>query len=579
MPSKPPSNKVTDALKGVSRSVETGRGGAIRASLFYATLGLALVIVVLPILAIVLFAIFPKLNELSLVGAFSNLEPHLRDPRLLPAVVNSVSLALSVCLASTVMAVCAVLVRVRLGRFGAVWDVVFLVPFLIPPFTGAFAWVQLGQRNGFLDQVLGFNISGFLFSFSGIVAVMALNLFPIIYFTTASSLHLIGKRYDDVARVFGAGAARRLTRIVLPLVGTAIISSNLLVFIMSVEEFGTAEILGRRVGIDFIVTYIHEKLTDWPIDLPGASVLSMILIVIALAAYMMHVRLTQRVATSVDEVQIQTGRSQLGPMLTALGHGALAGLAFIAVALPVLSILISALMQRMSGGLVWSNLSFAAFIDLFTTHPEAMAAITTSLHLALATSLVTIVIGILAAFFIVRWRSALSGPLDFLLTLPNAIPAMTVAVGLILVWNQAFWPWTPYNTWWVLLLAYTCILLPYPVRMITGTLRQLPISMQDAAVVYGASDLGVILRINGPALLGVSLASGFIVFAIASRELVTSLLLAPPGFETVSTFVFHQFDQGSVNTAMAMSLVSVLISGSFIALGKFLESFRSEKDA
>ena len=36
-------------------------------------------------------------------------------------------------------------------------------------------------------------------------------------------------------------------------------------------------------------------------------------------------------------------------------------------------------------------------------------------------------------------RNALSAPLDFLMTLPNAIPAMTVAVGLILIWNQAFW--------------------------------------------------------------------------------------------------------------------------------------------
>ena len=62
-------------------------------------------------------------------------------------------------------------------------------------------------------------MSGLLFSFAGIVAVMALNLFPIVYFTTSSSLQIIGRRYDEVARVFGAGAFRRLSRIVLPLLG------------------------------------------------------------------------------------------------------------------------------------------------------------------------------------------------------------------------------------------------------------------------------------------------------------------------------------------------------------------------
>ena len=70
------------------------------------------------------------------------------------------------------IALFAALIRVKLGRRGAAWDVLFLIPFLVPPFTGAFAWIQLSQRNGFLEQVFGFNISGFLFSFAGIVAVM-----------------------------------------------------------------------------------------------------------------------------------------------------------------------------------------------------------------------------------------------------------------------------------------------------------------------------------------------------------------------------------------------------------------------
>ena len=72
-------------------------GGAIRASLFYSTMGIAFVVVALPIIAIVLFAVFPASNALSFAGAFTNFGPTLADPRLLPAVFNSVGLALSVC--------------------------------------------------------------------------------------------------------------------------------------------------------------------------------------------------------------------------------------------------------------------------------------------------------------------------------------------------------------------------------------------------------------------------------------------------------------------------------------------------
>ena len=47
------------------------------------------------------------------------------------------------------------------------------------------------------------------------------------------------------------------------------------------------------------------------------------------------------------------------------------------------------------------------------------------------------------------------------------------------------------------------------------------------------------------------------VFAIASRELVTSLLLAPAGMQTVSIFIWRQFEQGSVGQGMAMASIAI----------------------
>ncbi|THD42470.1 iron ABC transporter permease, partial [Enterobacteriaceae bacterium ML5] len=56
------------------------------------------------------------------------------------------------------------------------------------------------------------------------------------------------------------------------------------------------------------------------------------------------------------------------------------------------------------------------------------------------------------------------------------------------------------------------------------------------------------------------LAAMMMVFAVASRELVTSLLLSPAGVQTVSVFVWRQFEQGSVGDGMAMASVAVLLS-------------------
>ena len=56
------------------------------------------------------------------------------------------------------------------------------------------------------------------------------------------------------------------------------------------------------------------------------------------------------------------------------------------------------------------------------------------------------------------------------------------------------------------------------------------------------------------------LAAMMMVFAVASRELVTSLLLAPAGVQTVSVFVWRQFEQGSVGDGMAMASLAVILT-------------------
>ena len=133
-----------------------------------------------------------------------------------------------------------------------------------------------------------------------------------------------------------------------------------------------------------------------------------------------------------------------------------------------------------------------------------------------------------------RGRAAL----DALTLLPHALPGIVVGVGLILAWNRSFWPVTPYNTWVILLLSYSCLLLPYPVRYTGVALTQLGAGLEAASRVHGATGMRTMMRIVLPLVAPTLLWSMLIVFAIASRELVTSLLLAPSGIETASIFIW-----------------------------------------
>ena len=77
--------------------------------------------------------------------------------------------------------------------------------------------------------------------------------------------------------------------------------------------------------------------------------------------------------------------------------------------------------------------------------------------------------------------------------------------------------------------------------------------------------LGRALRhITLPLMAPSLIAAMTLVFAIASRELVGSIILAPAGLRTVGTFVFSQFEQGSVQTGMAMSLIAITITSGIL---------------
>ena len=553
-------------------SLKTEEGQSLRLALFlFSTLSLT-VIVGLPVLAIVLYALFPHFNELSLAEPFAKLLPSLSDPGLIGATANSLRLSIAVTVTSAAVAVPLAYLRTRIAPgLGKAWDAAFLIPFLIPPYIGSLAWMQLLQRNGIVEQMLGFNLADGLYSFAGITVVMALHLFPLIYFTTSRAFAVVGTRYGDVAKVFGARPLAAFFRISLPMVLPALFSSGLIVFILTIEEFGTPEILGRRFGFEVMVTAIHAKFSDWPIDLSGASVLCLILIGIAFLAYRIHQKMAERFQTAIDNQAVDSRPAPLPLPVQAAIFAVFAAVFVAAVAMPVGSIAISAFMDTISGGVTWDNLSLRNMAALFDSGSDALGAILTSLTLAVLAAILTGLIALVVAFTVVRLRSKGAVFLDFLSILPNSIPGMAVAVGLILTWNLAIWPVTPYNTVAILLMAYLCLMMPYPVRMITAALRQLPKSLDDAGYISGAGELTVVLRILAPLLMPSALAAGFIVFAVSTRELVSSLMLAPPGVETVATFVFRQFDQGSINSAMAMSLVTIIVSGSIIAIGQRLQ--------
>nr|WP_263450998.1 iron ABC transporter permease [Klebsiella michiganensis] len=525
-----------------------------------------LVLVALPLLFIVLQAIFPQFSAGSLGGAFSGVSTMIADPQLPTMLGGTLWVACGVALMSVViglpLGVLRGLFTIPLPRL---WDLLFLIPFLTPPYIAALSWMLMLQSHGYLQQLTGWDLNDLLFSRVGIVLVMTLNIFPVVYFAVSRSLLASGQRLAIVARVHGASAWRAFWHITLPMLSPALAAGMLLAFTLAIEEYGVPAALGSRAGLVMLTVGIEKKLADWPVDLPGASLLSLLLIAVALLAWWLQKRLTgDKEVTSVTGKPGENSGAELG-WLTLPAVLVMAGVGGLAVVMPGASMVLTSLMSTLSGGIHADNVTLRHFAALFAQQGDALSALATSLSLALASAGVVGLVGLLAAWLVVVQKMKGSAFVDALSLLPAALPGVVVGVGLILLWNQPFWPVSPYNTWFMLLLSYCCLLLPWPVRYVSSALRQLGNNLEPAARVHGATALQALRLIVLPLVFPALLAAMLMVFAVASRELVTSLLLAPAGTQTVSVFIWRQFEQGSAGEGMAMASLTL-----FTGLGLML---------
>ncbi|WNN47802.1 iron ABC transporter permease [Siccibacter colletis] len=524
------------------------------------TLAALLVLVALPLLFIILQAVFPQFSAGSLEGAFSGIAPLFSDPQLPAMFGGTLQIAAGVALLSACLGLPLGVAR---GLFNLpcprLWDLLFLIPFLTPPYIAALSWMLVLQTNGYLAQLLGFDLNALLFSKTGIVLVMTLNIFPVVYFAVSRSLLASGQRLALVARVHGASAWRAFYHVTLPMLSPSLAAGMLLAFTLAIEEYGVPAALGTRSGVVMLTVGIEKKLADWPIDLPGASMLSLILITIALCAWWLQGKLTGgRDVTSVTGKPTENSGARLGVAAVPV-VAVMAGIGFLTVVVPGLSMAVTGVMGTLSGGLTLANATTAHYAALFAQQGDALTALGTSLSLALASAVITGAVGLLAAWLVVVQRIKGRGIIDALSLMPAALPGIVVGVGLILLWNRTFWPVSPYNTWAILLLSYCCLLLPWPVRYVGSALRQLGGNLEPAARVHGATAFQALRAIVLPLVSPALLAAMLMVFAIASRELVTSLLLAPAGTQTVAVFIWRQFEQGSVGQGMAMATLTLIV--------------------
>ena len=162
-----------------------------------------------------------------------------------------------------------------------------------------------------------------------------------------------------------------------------------------------------------------------------------------------------------------------------------------------------------------------------------------SLVLATVVTVLSLLIGIPAAYVIVRIKPAGSQLLFNLFTAPLLLPTIVLGLAMLMV----FAPWGWLANWKGLIIAHLVVALPYVLRILATSLATLPHDLEEAAATLGASRLGVFFKVTLPLMAPGIVGATALCFLVSFDEVVVSLFLTGPNLKTLPVELFHYADQ------------------------------------
>jgi putative spermidine/putrescine transport system permease protein len=177
-----------------------------------------------------------------------------------------------------------------------------------------------------------------------------------------------------------------------------------------------------------------------------------------------------------------------------------------------------------------------------------------SLIVAIATACLASLIGTLLAYAIDRYRFRGRAALEAVVSLPLIMPHFTLGLGLLIAASAV----NLQRTFTVLVLANTILVVPFVLRSVHVSLRNLDPRLALAAASLGATP-GVVLRQIELPLLLPGIAGGWLLaFILAFTEFTTSLLLVGRKTETLPVAMFNYIRDYSEPTLAAIAAMTIV---------------------
>ena len=184
--------------------------------------------------------------------------------------------------------------------------------------------------------------------------------------------------------------------------------------------------------------------------------------------------------------------------------------------------------------------------------------------IATLTTVISLLVGGFAAYAITRFRT-FGGKTYGLFLLPVVIPPMTLAVSLFFVLNVAGFT----NTRPAIVFAQLSFGIPFAVWFLTDFFQELPVTLEEAAMVDGDSRIEAILFVLLPNIRNGIFASGIFIFIYAWNNFLYPLLLSTGTQARTLPVEINNFNTfegllvAEMSAAIVITIVPVLVLAFF----------------
>ena len=211
---------------------------------------------------------------------------------------------------------------------------------------------------------------------------------------------------------------------------------------------------------------------------------------------------------------------------------------------------------------VWGGWSMKWYFGLLD-NSQLIGSVLRSLEIAVYTAISSVILGTLAAFVLTRiprfkGRTLFGGMVTAPLVMPEVITGLSLLLLFVAMAQMIGWPAERgILTIWI---AHTSFCASYVAVVVSSRLRELDLSIEEAAMDLGARPWKVFMLITIPMIAPSLAAGGMMSFALSLDDLVLASFVSGPGSTTLPMEVFSAVRLGvkpEINAGASLILLSV----------------------